>query len=72
MISPLRRSVEKRMSRRIFGFDHMDQREKVEHVSSHTQVPPEFVEPALFKSDIETLVEFVEFVRTLKHIKDQL
>lgn len=72
LISPLRRSVEKLMSRRVLGFDKLDRREKIEHVSSHTQVPPEFIEPALYKSEIETLGEFVEFVRTLKHIKDQL
>ncbi len=72
LISPLRRSVEKLMSRRVLGFDQLDRREKIEHVSSHTQVPAEYIEPALFKSEIETLSEFIEFVRTLKHIKDQL
>ena len=72
LISPLRRKVEKEMSRRVIGFDRLDKNEKLACLAKQVNIAPDYIEPALFKSNIETLNEFIEYVRTLKHIKDQL
>lgn len=72
LINPLRRKVEKEMSRRVIGFDRLDKNEKLACLTKQVNIAPDYIEPALFKSNIETLNEFIEYVRTLKHIKDQL
>lgn len=72
LINPLRRSVEKKMAQKIVGFEQKSQHEKIELISKQTHVRPEYVQPAMFNNAVETLNEFIEFVRTLKEIKDNI
>lgn len=72
LISALRRAVEKKMAQKIVGFEQKTREEKTALIAKQTRVGPEYVQPAMFSDAIETLNQFVEFVRTLKEIKDSI
>lgn len=72
LVSDLRGAIDQLMSRRVVAYERKSTAEKLEYIVAFTQLDASQIEHAMFKKNIDTLNEFVAFVKTLKEIKERL
>jgi len=72
LIDGLRNTIESAMATRVTGYEKKPDKEKLRYVTKFTPVEEDLVRLALFKTDIETSGEFIQFVKILKEIKGHL
>lgn len=72
LLYDLRVTIDSMMSRRVTSYEKKTVSEKVTLVEKFSHLNNRRLREALFKQEIETLDEFVEFVKILKMLKDNL
>ncbi len=72
LVGDLRIAIEQRLADKARGYEKKSEDEKLQYIVKFTSVEAEVARIALFKADIATINEFVQIVRTLKEIKDNL